>query len=63
MVNECIGYIENKFKIMRKSIYHRKYHIQNAIFDIGTRYNMHILTNDKNKISEIFEKIECVTSD
>ena len=54
MVNEYIGYIENKFKIMRKSIYHRKYHIQNAIFDIGTRYNMHILTNDKNKISEIF---------
>ena len=34
IANEYIDYIENKSKIMRKSIYHRKHYIQNAIFDI-----------------------------
>ena len=59
-VNEYTDSNENKFKIMRNSILYRKYHIQKVIFDICSKDSMQITTIDKNKIFEIFEKIESV---
>ena len=32
---EYVNFHENKYKIRRKSVYHRKYHVQNMIRDIA----------------------------
>ena len=45
---------------MRNSVHYRKYHIQNVIFNKCSKGNMKITTTDKNKIFEIFKKIESV---
>ena len=59
-VNKFVDFYDNRHNIIQKSVYHRKYHIQNTIFDKCKRYNIQISTNDKNKILDIFEKIESV---
>ena len=59
-MNEYIDNNENKFKIMRNSVHYRKYHIQNVMFNKCSKGNMQITTIDKNKIFEIFKKIESV---
>ena len=35
IMNEYIDFYENKHKIIRKSVYHRKYHIKNVINNIN----------------------------
>lgn len=52
-VDEIVDFYDNRHKIIRKSAYHPKSHIQKS-------YNKQISTNDKNKILEIFEKIKSV---
>ena len=42
---------------MRKSVYHREYHINNTIIDIEQKYNIKISTCQKNKIDAIFCEI------
>ena len=59
-MNEYIDNNENKFKIMRNSVHYRKYHIQNVMFNKCSKGNMQITTIYKNKIFEIFKKIESV---
>ena len=36
---EFINFYENLYRIRRKSIYHRKYHLNNILMDIGFKYN------------------------
>ena len=62
LVNEFIDFHENRHKIIRKSIYHRKYHICNSISSICRKENIQITTIHKKKILEIFERIECAAS-
>ena len=59
-VNKFVDFYDNRHNIIQKSVYHRNYNIQNTIFDKCKRYNIQISTNDKNKILDIFEKIESV---
>ena len=56
IVNEFIDFHENRHKIFRKSVYHRKYHICNTINSICSKDNIQITTIDKNMILEIFVK-------
>ena len=55
---------DNKYEIVRKSIYHRKYYLDEVIFNLTKKYNMYITVNDNNKIITVFEKIkQCITTD
>ena len=53
-----MGFQESIFNVVRKSVYHRRYHIQNTIFDIRKRNNIQVSTIDENKILETFERIK-----
>ena len=54
---EFINFYENLYRIKRKSIYHRKYHLNNILMDIGTKYNITFSVEQKNKIMRIFSEI------
>ena len=51
---EFINFYENLYRIRRKSIYHRKYHLNNILMDIGTEYNVTFSVEQKKKIENIF---------
>ena len=53
-----VDFNENKYKIRRKSIYHRKYHIQNTVSDICSQHKLQILKSDTDKIYSIFDEID-----
>ena len=53
-VREFIDFYENRNKLRRKSVYHRKYHIIKIILDMKLR----ISYNNREKIFKIFNKIE-----
>ena len=52
VVNEYIDFYENKKRIVRKSVYHRKYHVESVIMGICTTDGIEI-TGDK--INRIFK--------
>ena len=56
IVDEFIDFHENRHKIFRRSVYHRKYHICNTIGSIYSKDNIQITTIDKNMILEIIVK-------
>ena len=56
-VEEYIDFYKNRHKMKRKSVYHRKYHINNAILDIEQKYNIEISYHQKYKIDRVFTEI------
>ena len=54
---EYIKFYENKHKMKRKSVYHRKYHINNVLTDLSTKYRTTFSVEQKNKIMRIFSVI------
>ena len=54
-VDEYIDFYENKGKIIRKSVYHRKYHIQNIINNIPN-HGIKISVHNSMKICLIFKE-------
>ena len=54
---EYINFYENIHRMKRKSVYHRKYHLNNILMDIGTKYNITFSVEQKNKIMRIFSEI------
>ena len=56
-VNEYINFYENMHKIYKKSVYHRKYHIENVLNRICYMNNMELTHNERNHIYEVFDKI------
>ena len=54
---EYVDFYENRHKMKRKSVYHRKYHINNILMDISTKHNMSFSVEQKNKIMRIFSEI------
>ena len=57
MVRGYVDFYENRHKMRRKSVYHRKYHINNILMDISTKYNITFSVEQKNKIMRIFSEI------
>ena len=55
---EYIDFYENKHKIKRKSVYHRKYHINNILTDLSVKYRITFSVEQKNKILMIFSEID-----
>ena len=54
---EFINFYENIHRMKRKSVYHRKYHINNILIDISTKHNITFSVEQKNKIMRIFSEI------
>ena len=54
---EYVDFHLNKHKIKRKSVYHREYHINNALINIQQKYNIEISFSSKNKIERVFREI------
>ena len=59
--DEYVDFYENKHKIKRKSVYHRKYHILNVINDIAQNNNIQVGYYNGEKILRIFRLIDQVT--
>ena len=56
-VKEYVDFYKNRHKFIRKSVYHREYHINNVLLDIKGKYNIEISNSQKNKIDAIFVEI------
>ena len=54
---EYVNFYENRHRMRRKSVYHRKYHLNNILIDIGTKYYITFSVEQKNKIMRIFSEI------
>jgi len=55
---ENIDFYENIFKIRRKSVYHREYHLRNRIDFLSSKNEVQITFKDKEKIIRIFYEID-----
>ena len=68
MVYECItkydyiDFYENMFRIRRKSVYIRKYHIEKIVNDLLFGKNVEPTPNQRTKVYKIFELIGGVTN-
>lgn len=59
---EYIDFRNNKFKFDKKSVYERRYHLENRLIDNSHKYKF-ILTHDQRiKIGRIFSEIKKVKS-
>ena len=56
IAKEYIDFHEKR-KIVKKSVYNRKYHIQNTINDICSKYRLQISINNRHKIYQVFSLI------
>ena len=54
---EYVNFYENIHRMKRKSVYHRKYHLNNILMDIGTKHNITFSFEQKNRIIRIFNEI------
>ena len=54
---EYVDFYENRYRMRRKSVYHRKYHLNNILMDISTKHNITFSVEQKNKIMRIFSEI------
>ena len=52
---EFINFYENIHRIKRKSIYHRKYHLNNILMEISIKQNIYFSVEQRNKILRIFK--------
>ena len=57
---EYIDFNENKYKIRKRSVYIRRYQLDNTLKDICKQNNIHLFKSDQLKIFEIFDKINKV---
>lgn len=55
---EYIDFYENRYRIKRKSVYNRKYHLQNKIRSLVELNNIQISYSDQQKILDIFKTID-----
>ena len=56
--HEFVDFYDNIYKIQRKSIYHREYHIKNKITDLCCKNKYQISPNDEQKVIKVFEEID-----
>ena len=61
MADEYIDFYENRYRVKRKSIYYRKYHIINTLNDIAQKNNIQLDYYDREsilRICQLFDRIE-----
>ena len=57
-VNEYIDFYENMHRIRRKSVYHRKYHIENMLNSICYENRVELTISQRTQICRIFDEID-----
>ena len=61
VAKEYINFYENRHKFKRKSVYHRKYHVNNVLFNIQDKYGIVLTCQERIKIQKIFLEIGKIT--
>ena len=56
--NEYIDFYENMHRIRRKSVYHRKYHIENMLNSICYENRVELTISQRTQICRIFDEID-----
>ena len=56
-VKEYVDFYKNRHRFIRKSVYHREYHINNILLNIEEKYNIKISNCQKHKIDAIYVEI------
>ena len=56
-VPEYIDFYTNLYRIRRKSVYNRKYHIENVLNDISIKNDLKLTYCQRNKIYKVFSEI------
>ena len=56
-VKEYVDFYENRHRFIRKSVYNRKYHVNNNILKIQEKYGIELSNSQKNKIDSIYVAI------
>ena len=59
--DEYVDFYENRYRIKRKSVYHRKYHIMNVMDNIAQINSIQIGYYNRENILKIFKLIDNVT--
>ena len=54
---ECVNFYQNRYRFIRKSVYHRKYHIRNKLFEIINKYGILFNCRQREAIERVFEEI------
>ena len=61
-IDEYVDFYENRYRIRRKSIYNRKYHIENILNHLKYTNGIEIDCKNRQKIHDIFKQIDKVLS-
>ena len=56
-VDEYVDFYENRYRIKRKSVYNRKYHINNVLTELSLKNKITYSVEQKNNIMRIFNEI------
>ena len=59
-VTEYFDFYDNMHKIRSKSVYNRKYHIENVMNSISIENNINLTNNERNKIYKVFNEINSI---
>ena len=59
-VTEYFNFYDNMHRIPRKSVYHRKYHIQNVLDSISFENNVYLTHKQREQIHKLFVEIDSV---
>ena len=59
-VTEYFNFYDNMHRIRRKSVYHRKYHIQNVLDSISFKNNIHLTHKQREQIHKLFVEMDSV---
>ena len=57
---EYVDFYKSRHRIRRKSVYHRKYHIQNVLINLRQKFNIEMSYIQQQKIERIFNEISKV---
>ena len=58
--NEYIVFYENMYRIHRKSVYHRKYHIENVLNSICYGKRVELTRDQRDRIYKVFVEIDTI---
>ena len=56
-ISEFIDFYDNIYKIRRKSVYHRKYHIENILNSLLINQRVELTHNQRDRIYKVFHEI------
>ena len=59
-VDKCIEFYENMYKMRKKSVYCRKYHIENVMNSISFENNTELTHGHRDRIYKVFVEIDSV---